>query len=297
MRTTRRDAEAARYARGLKAHSGSPASEFWGEGRGAVQGGGAVGGDIEGADEGGVEDADLEETREREEISRRIANRRNKATKETDARAVSDGFAGDSRIGESRAEDAAAAVRAALSAVDARRAARPDPAVTIARLTERNRALRRELGVAQRLMTGYHAQLMTGGAAFTFTELTEPTEVEAQSRNAPFGGAARAPPPAYAARRFSRRPFEAPRVVSRSRMQFQSGPREPLASLRSTRRAESKRTAAELAVLRAERAFAETAAEADADGGAPTRTSARLSARTTPRKKAHVWAPRGSRRR
>ena len=108
-------------------------------------------------------------------------------------------------------------------------AARPDPAVTIARLTERNRALRRELGVAQRLMTGYHAQLMTGGAAFTFTELTEPTEVEAQSRNAPFGGAARAPPPAYAARRFSRRPFEAPRVVSRSRMQFQSGPREPLA--------------------------------------------------------------------
>ena len=188
LRTTRRDAEAARYARGLKAHSGSPASEFWGEGRGAVQGGGAVGGGIEGADEGGVEDADLEETREREEISRRIANRRNKATKETDARAVSDGFAGDSRIGESRAEDAAAAAfAAALSAVDARRAARPDPAVTIARLTERNRALRRELGVAQRLMTGYHAQLMTGGAAFTFTELTEPTEVEAQSRNAPFG--------------------------------------------------------------------------------------------------------------
>ena len=266
LRTTRRDAEAARYARGLKSHSGSPASEFWGEGRGAVQGGGAVGGGIEGANEGGVEDADLEETREREKISRRIANRRNKATKETDARAVSDGFAGDSRIGESRAEDAAAAFAAALSAVDARRAARPDPAVTIARLTERNRALRRELGVAQRLMTGYHAQLMTGGAAFTFTELTEPTEVEAQSRNAPFGGAARAPPPAYAARRFSRRPFEAPRVVSRSRMQFQSGPREPLASLRSTRRAESKRTAAELAVLRAERAFAETAAEADAAG-------------------------------
>ena len=232
-----------------------------------MQGGGAVGGDIEGADEGGVEDADLEETREREEISRRIANRRNKATKETDARAVSDGFAGDSRIGESRAEDAAAAFAAALSAVDARRAARPDPAVTIARLTERNRALRRELGVAQRLMTGYHAQLMTGGAAFTFTELTEPTEVEAQSRNAPFGGAARAPPPAYAARRFSRRPFEAPRVVSRSRAVPSA--REPLASLRSTRRARSKRTAAELAVPRAERALVETAAEADAAGGAP----------------------------
>ena len=134
--------------------------------------------------------------------------------------------------------------------------------MTIARLTERNRS--GASWASRNVMTGYHAQLMTGGAAFTFTELTEPTEVEAQSRNAPFGGAARAPPPAYAARRFSRRPFEAPRVVSRSRMQFQSGPREPLASLRSTRRAESKRTAAELAVLRAERAFAETAAEADA---------------------------------
>jgi hypothetical protein len=269
LRTTRRDAEAARYARGLKAHSGSPASDFWGEGRGAVQGGGAVGGGIDGADEGGVEDADLEETREREESSR-IANRRNEETEETGARAESARFpAGDSRIGESQiAEDAAAAFAAALSAVDARRAARPDPAATIARLTERNRALRRELGVAQRLMTGYHAQLMTGGVAFTFTEQpTEPTESHQSRRNAPFGGEARAPPPAYAARRFSRRPFEAPRVVvSRSRMQFQSGPREPMAFLRSTRRAESKRTAAELAVLRAERALAETAAEADAAG-------------------------------
>ena len=255
LRTTRRDAEAARYARGLKQHSGSRASEFWGEGRGAVQGGGPVGGGVDGADEGGVlSDADrFEKTREREEIpSPTIANRREpKATKgETDAvsDAVSgDGFANrdDSRINrDSRiAEDAAAAFAAALSAVDARRAARPDPAATIARLTERNRALRRELGVAQRLMTGYHAQLMTGGAAFnTFTD------------------------------RFSRRPFEAPpreNVDSRSaKLQFQSGPHanSPLASLRSTRRAESKRIAAELAVLRAERAFAETAAEADAAG-------------------------------
>ena len=114
-----------------------------------MQGGGAVGGGIEGADEGGVEDADLEETREREEISRRIANRRNKATKETDARAVSDGSRGrfaNRRIARGRR----GGVRG--GAERRRRASRgaPDPAVTIARLTERNRALRRELGVARR---------------------------------------------------------------------------------------------------------------------------------------------------
>ena len=120
-----------------------------------MQGGGAVGGDIEGADEGGVEDADLEETRE---LGRDLAKNREPTEQGDEGDGRPRGFrrirGPTANRPNSRAEDAAAAFAAALSAVDARRAARPDPAVTIARLTERNRALRRELGVAQRLMTG-----------------------------------------------------------------------------------------------------------------------------------------------
>ena len=59
LRTTRRDTEEARYRRGLSPHSGGAPREFWGEGRGAVQGGanedGVEGGGVEGAE--GAEDA------------------------------------------------------------------------------------------------------------------------------------------------------------------------------------------------------------------------------------------------
>ena len=59
LRTTRRDTEEARYRRGLSPHSGGAPREFWGEGRGAVQGGanedGVEGGGAEGADDGGAE--------------------------------------------------------------------------------------------------------------------------------------------------------------------------------------------------------------------------------------------------
>jgi hypothetical protein len=129
-------------------------------------------------------------------------------------------------------------------------------------LKERNKALRRELEVAQRLMTGYHAQLMTGGAAERF----------ATARNDAYANRGGPPPiPSYAARRaFVRRPFAAPASVDRpppfrSEFSKEKHPMAPMAGLRSTLRAESKRTAAELAALTAERAYAETAADLDED--------------------------------
>jgi hypothetical protein len=131
----------------------------------------------------------------------------------------------------------------------------------MARLKERNKALRRELEVAQRLMTGYHAQLMTGGAAERF----------ATARNDAYANRGGPPPiPSYAARRaFVRRPFAAPASVDpmpfRSEFSKEKHPMARMAGLRSTLRAESKRTASELAALTAERAYAETAADLDED--------------------------------
>lgn len=269
LRTTRRDIEAARYARGLRHHSGSAASQFWGDGRGPVLGGGAVGGGIDGADDDGVEDVDEidRDAKQRRDEDRRQRNENARGSSRRDDGSVGGAF------GDGFGDDAAAAFAAALSALDERRAARPDPAVEIARLKERNRALRRELSVAQRLMTGYHAQLMTGGAAEGF----------ATARNAAYrrGGVSSSamtktntnppPIPSYAARRaFVRRPFAAP--ASLDPMPFRNAfskensfSTAPMAGLRSTRRAERKRTAAELAALRAERALAETAADLDED--------------------------------
>ena len=256
LRTTRRDIEAARYARGLRHHSGSAASQFWGDGRGPVLGGGAVGGGIDGADDDGVEDVD--------EIDRDAKQRRDEDRRRRNENAAGDssrrGDALGGAFGGGFGDDAAAAFAAALSALDERRAARPDPAAEIARLKERNRALRRELSVAQRLMTGYHAQLMTGGAAERF----------ATAKNAAYANKNPPPVPSYAARRaFVRRPFAAPASVDpmpfRSEFSKEKHPMVPMAGLRSTRRAERKRTAAELAALRAERALAETAADLDED--------------------------------
>lgn len=258
LRTTRRDIEAARYKRGLRTHSGSAAEEFWGEGRGPVLGGGAVGGGIDGADDDGVEDVDENDrdVKQRRDEDRR---RRNETAAEDSSRR---GDALGGAFGEKLFEkDAAAAFAAALSALDERRAARPDPAVEIARLKERNKALRRELEVAQRLMTGYHAQLMTGGAAERF----------ATARNNAYANRGGPPPvPSYAARRaFVRRPFAAPASVDpmpfRNDFSKEKHPMARMAGLRSTLRAESKRTAAELAALTAERAYAETAADLDED--------------------------------
>ena len=241
LRTTRRDMEAARYARGLKAHSGSPPKQFWGEGRDAVLGGGAAALDtLDARADGARSDAGAHS----DDGAFSETDRRRGSTRDAERRAPTKKVALDSGV----ADDAAAAFAAALSAIDARREAQPDPAATIARLRERNRALRRELGVAQRLMTGYHAQLMTGGAA---------PRLIAAGQNAP--------PPSYAQRRTSRRPFEPPDSAL-PESHIRNGPRrgEPLGSLRSTRRAERKRTAAERSMSRAERAFAETAAKADA---------------------------------
>ena len=259
LRTTRRDIEAARYKRGLRTHSGSAAEEFWGEGRGPVLGGGAVGGGIDGADDDGVEDVDevSRDVKQRRDEDRR---RRNETAAEDSSRR-GDALGGAFSFGGGFEKDAAAAFAAALSALDERRAARPDPAVEIARLKERNKALRRELEVAQRLMTGYHAQLMTGGAAERF----------GTARNNAYANRGGPPPiPSYAARRaFVRRPFAAPASVDpmpfRSDFSKEKHPMARMAGLRSTRRAESKRTAAELAALTAERAYAETAADLDQD--------------------------------
>ena len=263
LRTTRRDIENARYARGLRGHSGSPAKEFWGEGRGTVQGGGTVGGGIDGADiegdqgpggEGGVGGQG--------EVGAWGGQAGQQGVGKQGGNGVRSGM-GDGPFDETEIGDAAAAAfAAALSAIDARRANKPDPAIEIARLKEHNRSLRRELGVAQRLMTGYHAQLMTGGAV---PNIPRPSQLE------PFGGSRAAPPPSYAQRRPSRTPFGAPpvdRAFSHQKhkpqsFQFQQGPLEPQPVLRSNRRAESKRVSAELGVLRAERAMAERAYEVD----------------------------------
>jgi hypothetical protein len=223
-----------------------------------VLGGGAVGGGIDGADDDGVEDVDENDrdVKQRRDEDRR---RRNETAAE-DSAMRGDALGG--AFGEKLFEkDAAAAFAAALSALDERRLARPDPAVEIARLKERNKALRRELEVAQRLMTGYHAQLMTGGAAERF----------ATARNDAYANRGGPPPvPSYAARRaFVRRPFAAPASVDpmpfRNDFSKEKHPMARMAGLRSTLRAESKRTAAELAALTAERAYAETAADLDED--------------------------------
>ena len=213
------------------------------------------------------------DAKQRRDEDRRQRNENARGSSRRDDGSVGGGF------GDGFGDDAAAAFAAALSALDERRAARPDPAAEIARLKERNRALRRELSVAQRLMTGYHAQLMTGGAAEGF----------ATARNAAYrrGGVSSSaktntntnppPIPSYAARRaFVRRPFFFAAPASLDPMPFRKEKKTafskegsfstaPMAGLRSTRRAERKRTAAELAALRAERALAETAADLDED--------------------------------
>lgn len=59
----------------------------------------------------------------------------------------------------------AATTTVAGARVEAGVEAGPGAAEEAGRLREANRHLRRELGVAQRLMTGYHAQWMTGTGA------------------------------------------------------------------------------------------------------------------------------------
>ena len=136
---------------------------------------------------------------------------------------------------------------------------------------------------------------MTGGAAFTFTELTEPTEVEAQSRNAPFGGAARAPPP-----RRARRLTAA--VRSRGRFAFAHAvPERPARAARvpafdAPRGEQADRRGARGSARRAARSPKPPPPRRTRMASAPARTSARLSARTTPRKKRkHTFGRRADR--
>ena len=102
-------------------------------------------------------------------------------------------------------------------------------------------------------------------------ELVALAERFATARNILYANRGGPPPiPSYAARRaFVRRPFAAPASVDpmpfRSDFSKEKHPMARMAGLRSTRRAESKRTAAELAALTAERAYAETAADLDED--------------------------------
>ena len=217
LRSTRRRAEENRYRRGLPRHSGSPARAFWGKGRGVVQ--------------GGIPSTQLGDA---------SGSRGN-------PKALREGF-----------EAGATAALAAAMATMGRGPPEPSPsakeraefAATEARLREANRHLRRELGVAQRLMTGYHAQLMTGGrgpAALIQQRSFHEEDAEERSLNGQLAA------PSYANRRV-RAPFS-----------FSFANRGG-AALSTGRRADAKRVAAELETLRVERAFAEAAAEEDLRG-------------------------------
>ena len=294
LRTTRRDTEEARYRRGLSPHSGGAPREFWGEGRGAVQGGanedGVEGGGAEGADDGGAEgDASGAEGGGAEGGGTRgVLGAATLVPSARDAAYVA---------GAAAALEAAAAALArdrdlnrghpTASQVERERAAEET-----GRLREANRHLRRELGVAQRLMTGYHAQLMTGGVG---ARGLLPPPRRARNARAPSYRERRAHPPFAhpfpprvdgsrgSGEEFSFRvddvgPGDAQDddtfefdVGGGSLAEFDVGgvPRASpsVSSLgvptHSAHRAQSKRRAAELATLRAERAFAEAAVATD----------------------------------
>ena len=300
LRTTRRDTEEARYRRGLSPHSGGAPREFWGEGRGAVQGGanenGVEGGDVGGAE--GAEDASGAEGGGAEGGGTRGV-----------LGPATLGVLGPAALAPSArdaayAAGAATALEAAAAALardrdrdrehpTASRVERERAAEETGRLREANRHLRRELGVAQRLMTGYHAQLMTGGVG---ARGLLPPPRRARNSRAPSYRERRAHPPFAhpfpprvdgsrgSGEEFSFRvddvapgdarddePFEFD-VGDDSLAEFDVGgvPRRVVrrsnsfgAPTHSAHRAQSKRRAAELATLRAERAFAEAATATD----------------------------------
>ena len=299
LRTTRRDTEEARYRRGLSPHSGGAPREFWGEGRGAVQGGanedGVEGGDVGGAE--GAEDASGAEGGGAEGGGTRGV-----------LGPATLGVLGPAALAPSArdaayAAGAAAALEAAAAALardrdrdrehpTASQVERERAAEETGRLREANRHLRRELGVAQRLMTGYHAQLMTGGVG---ARGLLPPPRRARNSRAPSYRERRAHPPFAhpfpprvdgsrgSGEEFSFRVDDVAPGDARdddtfefdvgddSLAEFDVGgvPRASPsvashgAPTHSTHRAQSKRCAAELATLRAERAFAEAATATD----------------------------------
>ena len=252
LRTTRRDIEEARYRRGLSPHSGGAPREFWGEGRGAVQGGASIG--TEGAE--GAEGADWRGSRTRSRDARDAAY-------EAGAAAVLE--AAVAALAGERDRDRGTPTAAQIE--------RERAAEETGRLREANRHLRRELGVAQRLMTGYHAQLMTGGVGAR--GLLPPPRARGRGHAAPSYRERRAHPPfahpfpprdEFSFRVDGLGPVDA-RVDEDLDLDFDVGPSasaaSPGAPTHSAHRAQSKRRAAELATLRAERAFAEAAVAAD----------------------------------
>ena len=300
LRTTRRDTEEARYRRGLSPHSGGAPREFWGEGRGAVQGGanedGVEGGDVGGAE--GTEDASGAEGGGAEGGGTRGV-----------LGPATLGVLGPAALAPSArdaayAAGAAAALEAAAAALardrdrdrehpTASQVERERAAEETGRLREANRHLRRELGVAQRLMTGYHAQLMTGGVG---ARGLLPPPRRARNSRAPSYRERRAHPPFAhpfpprvdgsrgSGEEFSFRVDDVAPGDARdddtfefdvgddSLAEFDVGgvPRRVVrrsnsfgAPTHSAHRAQSKRRAAELATLRAERAFAEAATATD----------------------------------
>ena len=251
LRTTRRDIEEARYRRGLSPHSGGAAREFWGEGRGAVQGGADVGAE-------GAEGADWRGSRTRSRDARDAAY-------EAGAAAVLE--AAVAALASERERDRGTPTAAQIE--------RERAAEETGRLREANRHLRRELGVAQRLMTGYHAQLMTGGVGAR--GLLPPPHARGRGHAAPSYRERRAHPPfahpfpprdEFSFRVDGLGPRDA-RADERLDLDFDVGPSASMstaslgAPTHSAHRAQSKRRAAELATLRAERAFAEAAVAAD----------------------------------
>ena len=299
LRTTRRDTEEARYRRGLSPHSGGAPREFWGEGRGAVQGG---------ANEDGVEGGDVGGTEGAEDASGAEGGGAEGGGTRGVLGPAALGVLGPAALAPS-ARDAAYVARAAAALEAARALARDRDrdrehptasqvereraAEETGRLREANRHLRRELGVAQRLMTGYHAQLMTGGVG---ARGLLPPPRRARNSRAPSYRERRAHPPFAhpfpprvdgsrgSGEEFSFRvddvapgdarddePFEFD-VGDDSLAEFDVGgvPRRVVrrsnsfgAPTHSAHRAQSKRRAAELATLRAERAFAEAATATD----------------------------------
>ena len=299
LRTTRRDTEEARYRRGLSPHSGGAPREFWGEGRGAVQGGanedGVEGGDVGGAE--GTEDASGAEGGGAEGGGTRgvlgpatlgVLGPAALAPSARDAAYVA---------GAAAALEAAAAAHARDRDRDrekptASQVERERAAEETGRLREANRHLRRELGVAQRLMTGYHAQLMTGGVG---ARGLLPPPRRARNSRAPSYRERRAHPPFAhpfpprvdgsrgSGEEFSFRIDDVAPGDARDddTFEFDVGD-DPIAEFdvggvpraspsvasfgaptHSAHRAQSKRRAAELATLRAERAFAEAAVATD----------------------------------
>lgn len=301
LRTTRRDTEEARYRRGLSPHSGGAPREFWGEGRGAVQGGANDGayieGGVEGADIGGAEGAEGGGgTRGAEGGTQGVLG---PATLGVLGPAALAPFARDAAYvaGAAAALEAAAAAHARDRDRDrekptASQVERERAAEETGRLREANRHLRRELGVAQRLMTGYHAQLMTGGVG---ARGLLPPPRRARNSRAPSYRERRAHPPFAhpfpprvdgsrgSGEEFSFRVDDVGPGDARDddTFEFDVGD-DPIAEFdvggvpraspsvaslgaptHSAHRAQSKRRAAELATLRAERAFAEAAVATD----------------------------------